>query len=141
MVVARRTAQGTSPKRIAFLRKLLDEIGAEGGGRIRLEAIEPVYYLAAKRNANETMLWYFDFHQPSYFGFSLPKEAKFKAEWVDSWEMTTRAVDGLFIGKSRIKLPGKPYQVIVFRKVYINSASSSATAVTEVSVDRYGSAW
>jgi len=109
--------KGTSPQRIGFLRKLLEDIGVEGGGRIGFEAIEPVYYMAAKRSANETMLWYFDFHQPSYYDFSLPVGAKFKAEWVDPWEMTTMAVDGLFTGKSRIKLPGKPYQAIVFRKV------------------------
>jgi hypothetical protein len=109
--------KGTSSKRIGFLRKLLEEIGTEGGGRIGLEAIQPVYYLAAKRSANETILWYFDFHQPSYYDFSLPEGAQFKAEWIDPWEMTTKTVDGLFTGKSRIKLPGKPYQAIVFRKV------------------------
>jgi hypothetical protein len=108
---------GTSPKRIGFLRNLLEEIGAVGGGRIGLEAIEPVYYMAAKRSGNEAILWFFDFHQPSYYDFTLPEGAKFKAEWVDPWEMTTRALVGLFSGKSRIKLAGKPYQAIVFRKV------------------------
>jgi Domain of unknown function (DUF5605) len=117
ILISSGTLKGTGPRQIAFLRELLKEIGAEGGGRIGLEAIDPVYYLAAKRNANDAMFWYFDFHQPSYFDFSLPEEAKLKAEWGDPWEMTTKAVDGLFTGKSRIKLPVKPYQAIVFRKV------------------------
>jgi hypothetical protein len=109
--------KGSSPKRIAFLRKMLEDIGTTGGGRIGLEAIEPVYYLAAKRSLNETILWYFDFHQPSYFDFLLPEGAKFRAEWIDPWEMTVKPVNGSFSGKSRIKLPGRSYQAIVFRKI------------------------
>lgn len=111
------TLKGSSPKRIGFLRRLLEDIGVQGGERIGLEAIEPVYYLAAKRNANQAILWYFDFHQPSYYDFSLPDGAKFKAEWIDPWEMTTKPVEGFYTGKSRIELPGKPYQAIVFRKI------------------------
>jgi hypothetical protein len=109
--------KGTSPKRIGFLRKLLEEIGSAGGGQIGLAAVEPVYYLAAKRSQNEAMLWYFDFHQPSYYEFPLPEGAKFKAEWIDPWEMTVKPVDGVFSGKSLIRLLGKPYQAIVFRKI------------------------
>lgn len=113
--------KGTSPQRIAFLRKLLDEIGAEGGDRIGLEAVEPEYYLGAKRNSNQALLWYFDFHQPSYYDFPLPESVNFKAECIDPWGMTTKPLEGLFSGKSRIKLPGKPYQAIVFQKVWLHS--------------------
>jgi hypothetical protein len=109
--------KGLSPERIAFLRKLLEEIGAQGGGRIGLEATEPVYYLSAKRNGNEAILWYFDFHQPSYYDFTLPENARFRAELVDPWEMTRKTIDGTFAGKCRIRLPGKPYQAIVFHKI------------------------
>ncbi len=108
--------KGTSPRRIGFLRGLLEEIGAVGGERIGLEAIEPVYYLGAKRNGNEAMLWFFDFHQPSYYDFPLPEGVNFKATLIDPWEMTTQAVEGLFSGKSRIKLSGKPYQAIAFHR-------------------------
>lgn len=111
------TLKGSSPSRIGFLRRLLEEIGAQGGGRIGLEAIEPVYYLSAKRSANEAILWYFDLHQPSYYDFSLPEDGKFKAEWIDPWNMTRKPIDGVFTGKTRIKLSGKPYQAIAFHKV------------------------
>jgi hypothetical protein len=111
------TLKGSSPTRIGFLRKLLEDIGAQDGGHIGLEAIEPVYYLAAKRSSNQAILWYFDFHEPSYYDFPLPEGARFKAEWIDPWQMTVKAVEGVFTGKSRVKLPGKPYQAIIFRKV------------------------
>lgn len=111
------TLKGSSPERIAFLRKLLEEIGAQGGGRIGFEATEPVYYLSARRNGNEAILWYFDFHQPSYYDFTLPENARFRAELVDPWEMTRKTMDGTFAGKSRISLPGKPYQAIIFHKI------------------------
>lgn len=107
--------RGTSPPRIAFLRRLLEDI-AHGPGRTGLEAIDPVYYLGARRNQNEALLWYFDFHQPSYYDFSLPENGTYRAEWIDPWNMKTQAVEGSFTGKSRIKLPGNPYQAIVFRK-------------------------
>jgi hypothetical protein len=111
------TLKGSSPPRIAFLRKLLEEVGARGGGRIGLQAIEPVYYLAAKRDGDQAFLWYFDFHQPSYYDFPLPEGLHFKAEWIDPWTMTSKPVEGTHAGKTRIKLPGKPYQAIVFRKL------------------------
>lgn len=111
------TLRGSSPKRIGFLRELLEEIGAQGGGCIGLEAAEPVYYFSARRSANEAILWYFDFHQPSYYDFPLPEDVKFRAEWIDPWKMTRTPVAGVFTGKSRIKLPGQPYQALVFRKL------------------------
>ncbi len=109
--------KGKSPQRIAFLRKLLEAAGSIGGGRIGLEAITPTYYLGAKRSLNEVMLWYFDFHQPRYFSFPLPDNAKFKAEWVDPWEMTVTPMPGTFSGTTRVTLPARPYQAIIFRKL------------------------
>ena len=114
--------RGTSPARIAFLRRLLEDIGASGigvsgGGRIGLEAVEPTYYLAGKRSENEAMLWYFDFHQPSYYDFPLPEGKSYHATWLDPWAMTSEPVAGTFTGKVRVRLPGKPYQAILFRQV------------------------
>jgi hypothetical protein len=111
------TLKGKSPQRIAFLRKLLEDGGSIGGGRIGLEAITPTYYLGAKRSLNEVMLWYFDFHQPRYFSFPLPDNAKFTAEWVDPWEMAVTPVQGTFSGTTRVTLPARPYQAIIFRKM------------------------
>lgn len=109
--------KGTSPQRIAFLRKLLEDVGSVGDGRIGLEAVEPVYYLAAKRNSESMWLWFFDFHQPSYYDFPLPEKGSFRAEWIDPWGMTVKPVEGTFHSKSRVKLPGAPYRAIVFRQV------------------------
>jgi len=111
------TLKGSSPERIGFLRTLLEEIGARGGGRIGLQAMEPIYYPAAQRDGDQAFLWYFDFHQPSYYDFPLPTGPRFEAEWIDPWSMSSKPVDGIFTGKSRIKLPGKPFQAIIFRKV------------------------
>ncbi len=111
------TLKGTSPARIAFLRALLEEIGAAGGGRIGLEAVEPGYYLGARRSQDEALLFFFDFHQPRYYDFPLPEAASYRAEWIDPWNMARKPVEGMFRGKSRVLLPGKPYQAIVFHKV------------------------
>jgi hypothetical protein len=111
------TLHGTSPERIAFLRKLVEETAATGGGRIGFTQLEPAYYPSAARSENEALLWFFDFHQPSYYDFPLPADISYKADWIDPWAMTTKPVDGTFHGKSRIQLPGKPYAAIRFRKV------------------------
>jgi hypothetical protein len=111
------TLKGKSPERIQFLRKLLEDIGGSGNDRIGLEAMSPDYYLSAKRSANEVLLWYFDYHQPLYYDFPLPDGARFRAEWIDPWQMTRKPVEGTFSGKSRVMLPEKAYQAIVFRKL------------------------
>lgn len=109
--------KGSSPPRIGYLRELVEQLNSVHPDRIGFEAIEPTYYLAARQNSNEALLWYFDFHQPSYYDFPLPEKDRFRAEWIDPWNMKSTPVDGQFSGKSRIKLPGKPYQAILFRKV------------------------
>jgi len=109
--------KGTSPARIAYLRQLVEQLHSTRRHRIGFESVEPTYYLAARLDSNEALLWYFDFHQPSYYDFPLPEKDQFKAEWIDPWNMKTTPVEGRFSGKSRVKLPGKSYQAILFRKV------------------------
>src|SRR5581483_7983475 len=107
--------KGTSPERIRFLRALVEET-AGGTGPIGFEAQQPDSYLAARRSQNEVLLWYFDFHQPLFYDFPLPEGQRFRAEWIDPWAMTRIKIEGTFSGKSRIKLTGKPYQAILFKK-------------------------
>ena len=104
------TLHGTSPARIGFLRKLVEE-----STRVGLNEFEGPYYLSAG-TANELYLWFFDYHQPAEYVFPLPEKVQFQADIIDPWEMTIRPVDGRFSGKSKLQLPGKPYQAVRFRK-------------------------
>jgi hypothetical protein len=104
------TLHGTSPERIGFLRKLVEESTRTG-----LNEFEGSYYLSAG-TANELYLWFFDYHQPAEHVFPLTENTQFQADLIDPWEMTIKPVDGRFSGKSKLQLPGKPYQAVRFRK-------------------------
>lgn len=101
---------GTSPARLAFLHDLLKKSGTTG-----LFAPENPYYTCAG-NPGQLDLWFFDYHQPAEYEFPLPGNAHFKAMLIDPWAMTTTPVPGTFSGKSRLKLPGKPYRAVLFEK-------------------------
>jgi hypothetical protein len=116
---------GTSPARIAFLRRLVEEASAAAGKdakRTGLEAQTPTaYYLNASASdatgrSTQEILYFMDYHQPIYYDFPLPDGA-FTAELIDPWEMTTTPLSGTFTGRSRIKLAGRPYQALRFRRV------------------------
>jgi hypothetical protein len=104
---------GSSPERIAFLRKILEGTTVRG-----LNASENPYYLNAvssrgSKSAPEAILYYLDFHQPGEYEFPLG-EGRYKAEIIDPWEMTIAAVPGTHTGNARLTLPVKPYQAIRF---------------------------
>ena len=115
---------GSSPARIAFLRKLVEETAtAAGSGATRtgLEAQTPAAYyfnassLDATGRATQEILYFMDYHQPIYYDFPLPG-GTWTAELIDPWEMTATPLSGSYTGKSRIKLAGHPYQAVRFRR-------------------------
>ena len=102
--------KGDSPKRIAFLRKILEEGPAEGVNPL------PDKYLAAGV-PGKYYLYYFDSHQPAEYEFDLAKGVQYKLEVIDPWEMTITPVPGVYEGKFTAKLPGKPHLALRIRKV------------------------
>jgi hypothetical protein len=116
--------KGSSPARIAFLRKLVEETAAMAGKdakRTGLEAQAAPYYLNAVSldsagATTQEILYFTDFHQPIFYEFPLPP-GKFTAELVDPWEMKITVVPGTFEGKTKLKLTGRPYQALRFRRV------------------------
>lgn len=116
--------RGASPPRLAFLRKILADSPVEG--------LEPIdkwqnYPFAGKHG--EYYLGYFGVEKPTSWPFALFKTGlkdgmRFRAEVIDTWNMTVTPVDGVFdivkrddytfadkAGRS-IALPGRPYMAI-----------------------------
>jgi hypothetical protein len=116
--------KGTSPPRIAFLRKLVEETGAVAGKDAKRTGLEPQpapYYLNATAlnaagTAAQEILYYTDDHQPIFYEFPLP-EGEFTAELIDPWEMTIKTLPGTCKGKTKLKLAGKPFQAVRFRRI------------------------
>jgi hypothetical protein len=98
---------GESPKRIAFLRKILEAAPAEGINNVS------TYYLGAGR-PGQYYLFYFDVNQPAEYQFDLAPGARYRADVIDPWEMTIAPVAGTFEGKFKMALPGKPFQAVRF---------------------------
>ena len=102
--------RGESPKRIAFLREIL-----ENGPPRGLTALDSYYPCAAVEG--EYYLYYFDVHQPARYAFGLPADARFRIDLIDPWEMTVTPLEGAFQGKAPVALPGRPYLAARIRRI------------------------
>lgn len=118
--------RGESAPRIAFLRALVEKLTATG-----LNAPDIAYYLNAG-TPGQLYLYYFDYHRPARYDFPLPTTANFSATLIDPYNMKITPLPGTYSGKSRIALPNKPYQAIVFQKVSDNHNKNTETAKPEV---------
>ncbi len=120
---------GTSPQRIAFLRKIV-----EAGPKEGLTPLDQYYLLNAAGKYGQYYLYYFGKETPKEWTFSLPDEAlkagmRFKVEVIDTWNMTITPVSKQFevqkldsyqfVDKqhSKIELPGKPYIALRITRV------------------------
>ncbi|TFW31039.1 DUF5060 domain-containing protein [Massilia horti] len=118
------TLHGQSPARLAFFRKILSESPAEG-----LEPIDKWQGNPFAGKHAQYYLGYFGRDTPTAWPFVLFKTGladgmKFRAEVIDTWNMTVTPVDGIFEVKKRdnytfadkdgrsIALPGRPYMAL-----------------------------
>lgn len=121
---------GTSPARIAFLRKIVESAPDA------LEPIDQYWEINMAGKAGEYYLIYFGKDKINKWEFVLPKKgltngAQFKADLIDTWNMTITPIDKTFEvmpmpdnrykfiekNKSVIKLPAKPYMALRIYKV------------------------
>jgi hypothetical protein len=118
---------GTSPQRIAFLRKIVEAAPKDW------RPIDQYYLLNAIGKYGEYYLYYFGKDTPKEWAFALPDEGlesgmKFKVELIDTWNMTVTPLNKVFEvqkldnytfidkDKSKVKLPGKPYMALRITK-------------------------
>lgn len=110
--------KGESNKRIGFLHKIMSE--TPGIGLVFKEqewdsvcAIPDDMICATKTGYH---LFYYSFMRPSFREFYFDDTTCYKAEVIDTWDMTIEE-KGVFNGRFKISLPGKPYMAIRIRKV------------------------
>jgi hypothetical protein len=123
------TLRGASPPRLAFFRKILAASPAEG-----LEPIDKWQEHPFAGKPGQYYLGYFGKQAPAAWPFVLAKPGladgmKFKAEVIDTWNMTVTPVDGVFELRKRdnysfadkdgrsIALPGRPYMALRITKL------------------------
>jgi hypothetical protein len=105
---------GESAPRLAFLRRIVEEGPAEG--------IEPLpgsfpWDRTAAGGCGSYRLIYFGEHQPKHFENGLPEEGRYEVDVIDTWNMTVEKLDGIFVGKEEIELPGRPHLALRVRPV------------------------
>jgi hypothetical protein len=104
--------RGTSPERIAFLRRLI-----EGGPAQGLEPVDGVVdtRLPCAAKGDDYYLIYCGIYQPAELPLTLP-EGEYAAEVIDTWQMTIEPV-GTYRGKVILELPGRPYMAVRLLRV------------------------
>ena len=60
-------------------------------------------------------LIYYSFMRPSFRDFCFDEETPFRVKVIDTWDMTVED-RGVFCGKFRVELPGKPYMAVQIKK-------------------------
>ncbi|MHB1152226.1 MAG: DUF5605 domain-containing protein [Eubacteriales bacterium] len=103
---------GESPRRIAFLRSIIEDGPREG-----IEPIDIGWDSVCGGRPGEYYLIYYGIKQPSFKILNLPDNAEFRVEIIDTWEMTISEIPGAFKGNFRIELPGKPYIALRIQKI------------------------
>jgi hypothetical protein len=101
--------RGESPRRIAFLRKILEEAPPEG-----LTGWSSYYPSGGKDG--EYYLYYFDVSQPAEYEFDLPGTGPYHVDIIDPWEMTITPAERTFERKFKLNLPGRPHLAVRIRK-------------------------
>ena len=102
---------GTSPERIAFLRKIMEE-----GPRDGLEPLQSAWDLPCAGVEDEYYLYYFGFSQPTFREFRHKKGVRYVVDVIDTWNMTVTRMTSTYEGVFRIELPGRPYMAIRMMK-------------------------
>src|SRR5208283_1941212 len=134
--------RGESWKRLAFLRKILED-GPSGG----LDPADKYQDTDMAGKPGEYYLKYFGHATPTVWTFELPHDGladgmEFRAEVIDTWDMTITPVDGVFTVKAKdrydfvdrdgraVKLPGKPGMALRIR--YASGAAGKGDTIAPV---------
>ncbi|MHA6529926.1 DUF5605 domain-containing protein [Paenibacillus sp. BAC0078] len=98
---------GTSPARIAFLRRVMEEGPAEG-----LNPLPSDWDLPCAGIEDEYYLFYFGFNQPKFREFKMKPNIRFKVELLDTWNMTVERLEDSYEGTFQIALPERTYMAV-----------------------------
>lgn len=104
---------GESPSRIAFLKKIIEHTPTG-----RLEPLESDWDVPRAGIEGEYYLYYFGSSQLKFRYFNMTPGYHFKAEIIDTWNMTIESVPGALEGKFCVHLPGRPYIALRLTRIH-----------------------
>ncbi|WP_256762219.1 DUF5605 domain-containing protein [Cohnella sp. WQ 127256] len=103
---------GTSPDRIAFLRKITEE--SPGGV---LNPLPSDWDTPCAGIKDEYYLYYFGFNQPKFRMINRKMGTRYQVEVIDTWNMTIEKLPGSYEGTFRIELPGRQFMAIRLTRI------------------------
>lgn len=110
---------GESYKRFQLLHDIMTQtpgIGLAPYEKSSWDEVCAVPEAEAAKPMKSYYLYYYSFMRPSFRDFCFDEDTCFEVYVIDTWNMT---VDdrGIYKGKFRIELPGRPYMAVQIRKV------------------------
>jgi hypothetical protein len=103
---------GSSPERIAFLRKIMEEGPIDG-----LNPLKSDWDVPSAGIADEYYLYYYGFNQPSFRIYNMKPGVRYEVDVIDTWNMTIERQEGSFEGLFRIELPCRQYIAVRLTKI------------------------
>jgi hypothetical protein len=104
---------GESAPRLAFLRRILED-----GPGVGLDPIDGVLRMfTCAGQPHDYYLTYFGVHQPAKMTLDVPEGEQYRAEVIDTWEMTITPLEEPVVRGAEVPLPGKPYHALILRRV------------------------
>ena len=106
---------GESPVRIRFLHEILSQTPGCGLKRAAGSFDETVAIPDGPFSAAGYEIHYYGFGRPGFRDFIKPEGERWRAEIIDTWEMTVTDA-GIHSDKFRLKLPGKEYIAVRLKR-------------------------
>lgn len=110
--------KGESPKRITFLREIMQESPGNGLKQKAMAWDELCAVPADDEEQKRTgyHLFYYSFMRPHYREYHIDDENEYAVEIIDTWNMTVENI-GVFKGWFKIELPARQYMAVRMRWV------------------------
>jgi hypothetical protein len=107
---------GQSPARIAFLRRIMEEAPAPLAPNTEMFGWESCTIGVGCVPGEFYLVYFSTQHQPARKDLALPADRQFSIEVIDTWNMTITPLPGMYSGKCRVELPGKPFIALRIRR-------------------------
>ena len=101
---------GESPERIKFLHQILTETPGVGLKRMA-GSWDELASTVDRMGDSGYYIYYYGFFRPCRRKFNFPENRHFRAEVIDTWNMTVTSV-GEYSGSFTIELPGREYMAV-----------------------------
>jgi len=106
---------GQSALRLAFLRDILADSPSTGLDPVDLFSSWSEFPSVGQHHAY--YLTYFGRHQPAQVEVHVQEGEQYRGEVIDTWDMTTTAVEETIVDGSVVQLPGTPNQALIMRRI------------------------